>query len=130
MLNLRGQVFRMKKWLALTVSALILAGCNEGNQTTKTNPIYATASLDIKQDIKRYTTILAERIVDTQGETKEDKLFKTALMDIRQFLQGKEIPKERVLKALKYIQIYTQKRNYKPLSQEDYQNLKDIILYL
>lgn len=93
--------------------------------------IYSSSQFEIYGKIKElnaYLDSLASNF--NPSNTKEDIVFFMAIEDIQGFLTKKHSDGVLALKALKFLDYYSKKRNYKPIPKEKIEELRQIIIFL
>ncbi|WP_457623982.1 hypothetical protein [Persephonella sp.] len=82
----------------------------------------------LEKEIKEAVRYLDSKIIEAPApESREDVVYLQALKDLRAFLTGKHRDGERALKALLFIKVYSEKRGYRPFSEEKIKQLKLLI---
>jgi len=122
--------------LRLLLAALLIAmisSCEQDKKETSTNfktskkEIYATVTLDIKEQATTFIKIINRTLNSVKSEDKNSSLFKKSLITIRDFLAMKHNDIPATIKALEFVESCSIKNNYKYLSKKEIEGLKSLI---
>ncbi len=122
----------MKKLLFLYLAgAVFFVSCENKNKESDAEnkikkKVYATIEFDMKQLQKELLVLLDKKI----KQSKDEKRFLYSLSVIKEFIQGKQLDTELILKELVFIENYVKENGYKDFSKEEIKHIKKLVIYL